>query len=97
MREFVEKAFAHVGRGIAWHGKGVGEKGIDVRSSNVLVQVDPRYFRPTEVDLLLGDSSKARQRLGWRHKVGFDDLVKEMVACDLKHVQLERERMNRHD
>jgi GDPmannose 4,6-dehydratase len=97
VREFVEKAFAHVGRGIAWHGKGVGEKGIDVRSGDVLVEVDPRYFRPTEVDLLLGDPSKARQRLGWRHKIGFDDLVKEMVAYDLKHVQLERERMNRHD
>jgi GDPmannose 4,6-dehydratase len=97
VREFVEKAFAHVGRRIAWRGAGVGERGIDANSGQVLVEVDPRYFRPTEVDLLLGDPSKARQRLGWRHKTSFAELVDEMVASDLAQVRLETERINRHD
>jgi len=83
VREFVEKAFAIVGREIAWQGSGVDEKGLDVRSGRALVEVDPRYFRPTEVDLLLGDPSKARQKLGWKHRTSFDDLVKEMVEADL--------------
>src|SRR6195256_1383978 len=83
VREFVEKAFAIVGKEIAWQGSGVNEKGLDVRSGHVLVEVDPRYFRPTEVDLLLGDPSKARQKLGWKHRTSFDDLVKEMVEADL--------------
>jgi GDPmannose 4,6-dehydratase len=63
----------------------------------VLVAIDPRYFRPTEVDLLVGDAGKAHQKLGWRHKTSFADLVKEMVASDLVQVRLEKERMNRHD
>ena len=63
----------------------------------MLVEIDPRYFRPTEVDLLLGDPSKARQRLGWRHKTSFDDLVKEMVAADLAVVAREKVRKSRHD
>ena len=83
VREFVEKAFACVNRSIEWRGSGVKEKGIDARSGQMLVEVDARYFRPTEVDLLLGDPSKARQRLGWRHKTSFDEMVKEMVAADL--------------
>ncbi len=83
VREFVEKAFAFVGKEIAWQGSGVDEKGLDVRSGRALVEVDPRYFRPTEVDLLLGDPSKARQKLGWKHRTSFDDLVKEMVEADL--------------
>ena len=83
VREFVEKAFAIVGKEIAWQGSGVDEKGLDVRSGRALVEVDPRYFRPTEVDLLLGDPSKARQKLGWKHRTSFDDLVKEMVEADL--------------
>jgi GDPmannose 4,6-dehydratase len=97
VREFVEKAFAHVNRRIEWRGSGRDEKGIDAGSGQVLVEIDPRYFRPTEVDLLVGDPSKARQRLGWRHKTSFDDMVKEMVACDLTAVRDERERKNRHD
>jgi GDPmannose 4,6-dehydratase len=97
VREFVERAFAHVGRHIAWRGVGVEEKGIDAKSGQVLVEVDPRYFRPTEVDLLLGDPGKARQRLGWHHKTSFEDLVKDMVAHDLDQVRLEKQRMNRHD
>ena len=97
VREFVERAFDHVGRRIAWRGAGVKETGVDAKSGQVLVEIDPRYFRPTEVDLLLGDPSKARQRLGWRHKTSFADLVKEMVDSDLALVRLEKERINRHD
>lgn len=97
VREFAEKAFAHVGRHIEWRGSGIDEKGIDARSGQVLIAIDPRYFRPTEVDLLLGDPSKAHQRLGWRHKTSFDDLVKEMVDADLATGRHEKERKNRHD
>lgn len=97
VREFAEKAFAHVGRRIEWRGSGIGEKGMDARSGQVLIEVDPRYSRPTEVDVLLGDPSKAHQRLGWRHKTSFGDLVKEMVDADLSVVRREKERKNRHD
>ena len=97
VREFIEKAFAHVGRNIEWRGSGVDEKGIDARSGQVLIEVDARYFRPTEVDLLVGDPSKAQHRLGWRHKTSFDELVKEMVEADLVAVRRERERKNRDD
>jgi GDPmannose 4,6-dehydratase len=62
-----------------------------------LVEIDPRYFRPTEVDVLLGDPGKAHQKLGWHHKTSFPDLVAEMVDSDLTQVRLEKERMNRHD
>ena len=84
VREFVEKAFARVGKEIIWRGAGVEEKGIDRASGRALVEIDARYFRPTEVDLLLGDPSKARSRLGWHHRVSFDELVAEMVAADLR-------------
>ena len=97
VREFADEAFAHVGRRLEWRGKGVKEKGVDARSGQVLIEVDPRYFRPTEVALLLGDPSKAHQKLGWRHKTTFDQLVKEMVESDLKIVRREQERINRHD
>jgi GDPmannose 4,6-dehydratase len=89
VREFVEEAFAQVGKKIVWRGFGVDEKGLDARSGRVLVEVDPRYFRPTEVDLLIGDSKKAREKLGWRHKVSFDALVAEMVQADLELVRQE--------
>src|SRR5580693_4194860 len=83
IREFVEKAFACVGRRIDWQGEGVAERGLDAASGNVLIEIDPRYFRPTEVDLLIGDASKARQKLGWMPKTPFAQLVKEMMAKDL--------------
>ncbi|MDH2382175.1 MULTISPECIES: GDP-mannose 4,6-dehydratase [Bradyrhizobium] len=83
VREFVELAFAEVGRSIEWRGKGVEEIGVDKASGNTLVQIDPAYFRPTEVDLLIGDASKARAKLGWAPKTPFAQLVKEMVASDL--------------
>jgi len=93
VREFVDKAFAQIGIGIVWQGVGADEKGIDAGSGRVLVEVDPGYFRPTEVDFLIGDASKARAKLGWKHRVSFDDLVAEMVAADLKNVALEKSRV----
>jgi GDPmannose 4,6-dehydratase len=89
VREFVEKAFARVGRKIEWRGNGVAEQGVESGTGRVLVEVDPRYFRPTEVDCLLGDPTKARQKLGWKHQVTFDQLVHEMVDEDIKTVRLE--------
>ncbi len=92
VREFVELAFYHVGRPIEWRGSGVDEKGYDPRTGKAVVEIDPRYFRPTEVDLLLGDPRKAHQRLGWRHRISFQDLVVEMVESDLAKVKGETER-----
>jgi GDPmannose 4,6-dehydratase len=83
VREFVELAFARTERRILWHGRGVDEVGLDAGTGRELVRVDPRYFRPTEVDRLQGDPAKARARLGWRHRTGFADLVREMVEADL--------------
>src|SRR5262249_19297198 len=83
VREFVERSFAEVGRRIGWKGSGVDEKGGDERTGEVLVEVDPRFFRPTEVDILCGDASKARTKLGWRCNVTFAELVREMVRHDL--------------
>jgi GDPmannose 4,6-dehydratase len=94
VREFVELAFGHVGRKVEWRGSGRNEQGVDARTGEVVVEIDSRYFRPTEVDLLLGDPTKAREKLGWRHKTSFRDLVREMVEADL--VEVERE-YRRHD
>ena len=82
VRDFVEIAFAECGRNIGWKGKGVDETGVDARTGATLVRIDRRYFRPTEVDLLIGDASKARAKLGWAPKTTFAELVKEMVAAD---------------
>jgi GDPmannose 4,6-dehydratase len=90
VREFVELAFKQVGREIVWSGKGVEETGSDRRGGAVLVRVDREYFRPTEVDLLLGDPRKARDRLGWHHKTRFPELVAEMVAADMKFAAIEK-------
>jgi len=83
VREFVERAFAEVGRRIVWRGTGLDEVGIDAATGTVLVRIDPRYFRPTEVQTLLGDASKARAKLGWRPSVTFAELVAQMVAADV--------------
>jgi len=83
VREFVELAFAEIGIVIEWKGADSGEYGLCRKTGRTLVRVDPRYFRPTEIDVLIGDSTKARQKLGWKPKVGFHDLVREMVASDL--------------
>ena len=87
VREFVELAFAELGYEIEWQGSGVDEKGIDKNTGRVLVEVDPRYFRPAEVELLWGDSTKARTELGWEPKYSFMDLVKEMVQSDLENLK----------
>jgi GDPmannose 4,6-dehydratase len=92
VRELVELAFAETGVRIEWRGEGVDETGIDASSGQVRVAVDPRYFRPTEVDLLIGDPSKAHNRLGWAHEIGFESLVAEMVAADLAAVSQEARR-----
>jgi GDPmannose 4,6-dehydratase len=97
VREFVELSFAEVGREIEWRGQGADEKGYDAKSGDVLIEIDPNYFRPTEVDLLIGDPTKAREKLGWESRHSFKDLVKEMVAADLKVVDQERWRSNRID
>jgi len=83
VREMVELSFAHVGRRIAWRGKGVEETGVDETSGKTVVKIDPTYFRPTEVDLLVGDASKAREVLGWTPKRSFAQLVEEMMMSDL--------------
>jgi GDPmannose 4,6-dehydratase len=97
VREFVQRAFARVGRAIEWRGKGVKEQGIEGKTGKVRIEIDPRYFRPTEVDLLIGDPSKARQKLGWKHKVDFGSLIDEMVDCDLKLMRTEGVGRNLHD
>ncbi|MFI5150611.1 MAG: GDP-mannose 4,6-dehydratase [Bacteroidia bacterium] len=84
VRKFVEMAFAETGVSLEWKGKGVDEKGIDKASGKVRVEIDPKYFRPTEVDLLIGDASKAKKHLGWEPKHSLEQLVKEMMASDLK-------------
>lgn len=84
VREFAELAFREAGFSIEWKGAGVEEKGVDAATGRVLVEVDPRYFRPTEVELLIGDATKAHEKLGWKHETGFEELVREMVAHDLK-------------
>ena len=86
VREFVDAAFHEVGINIRWDGKGIDEKGYD-DSGKVLVEVDPRYFRPTEVETLLGDPTKAKEKLGWQPKVTFKELVAEMVREDLKDAE----------
>jgi GDPmannose 4,6-dehydratase len=89
VREFIERAFAEIDKTIVWEGAGIDEIGKDQATGRVLVRIDPRYFRPLEVDYLLGDPTKAKTKLGWTHSVGFADLVKEMVAADLETVRSE--------
>ncbi len=84
VRAFCEKAFAVAGIDLAWHGEGSDEKGINRRTGDLAVAIDPRYFRPTEVDLLLGDARKARRELGWQLRYTLDAMIEEMVAADLR-------------
>jgi GDPmannose 4,6-dehydratase len=95
VREFVERAFACVDRSIEWRGKGAKEAGFDAKTGKDIVRIDPRYFRPTEVDELLGDASKARAQLGWKPKVTFAELVAEMVESDRTAVEQETARNDR--
>jgi GDPmannose 4,6-dehydratase len=92
VREFVEGAFAHVGRHIEWRGSGVEEIGMDAKSNQPLVSIDPRYFRPTEVERLLGNPAKAKRKLGWSHRVGFTELIAEMMESDLQRAPHARQR-----
>src|SRR6056297_256944 len=87
VREFVEQAFKYVDVDIVWEGEGVNEKGINKNTGKVLVEVDPEYFRPTEVDVLIGDASKAKEELGWEPEVTFNELVNIMVDSDLKAIE----------
>ncbi len=95
VREFVERAFAHVGRTIAWSGEGIAEVGYEPKTGRELVKVDPRYFRPTEVDQLLGDASKAAAKLDWKPKTKFGELVAEMVTSDLANIEQDAWRKDR--
>ena len=98
VREFVDLAFSKVGRTIEWRGEGVDETGVDSASGEILVRIDTRYFRPTEVDILQGDASKARRVLGWKHTVSFPELVAEMVDSDLSVIAKESKiRVSRHE
>ncbi len=90
VREFVELAFAEVGRQIVWSGKGVDEIGTDRATNRVVIRVDPAYFRPTEVELLLGNPDKARSKLGWHHRTSFYDLVAEMMLVDMQLAEIEQ-------
>jgi GDPmannose 4,6-dehydratase len=96
VRSFVDAAFKAVDIGIDWTGDGVAEKGLEAGTGRVLVEVDPRYFRPTEVDLLIGDPAKARQKLGWSATTTLAEMVVEMVESDLTVVRDERNRRDRH-
>jgi GDPmannose 4,6-dehydratase len=89
VREFCERAFARAGWDLAWRGEGTAEKGVDRKSGRVLVEIDPSYFRPTEVDHLMGDASRARARLGWAPTVDFEGLVALMTDADLRLAERE--------
>lgn len=95
VREFVELAFREVEIDLAWEGEGLQEKGRDAKTGAVRVEVDSRYLRPTELDIQLGDATKARQVLGWRHKTSFEELVSDMVRADLNAIPEERRRLDR--
>lgn len=97
VREFVELAFAETGRTIVWSGEGIDETGRDATTDAVLVSVDPRYFRPTEVDLLLGDPRKAKAKLGWTHTTPFAELVSQMTAADRSLIAAQAHRKDRYE
>jgi GDPmannose 4,6-dehydratase len=94
VRTFAELAFKEVGIDLEWRGKGKEEKGIDKKTGKTLVEVDPKYFRPTEVDLLIGDPTKAHEKLGWKHKHSLNDLVKDMVKFDLADAKRDEHLVN---
>ncbi|MFA5026126.1 MAG: GDP-mannose 4,6-dehydratase [Candidatus Shapirobacteria bacterium] len=94
VREFVEKACKILGIDLAWKGKGLEEKGIDNKTGKTIIEIDPIYFRPAEVDLLIGDYSKAKKILGWEPRTKFDDLVKLMIDDDFK---IEKENLRKHE
>ncbi len=87
VREFVEKAFYEVGITITWEGSDVDEVGMDAGSERILVEIDPRYFRPTGVDILVGDATKARKKLGWEPRVTFEELIRRMIREDCREAE----------
>ena len=87
IREFAERAFAEVGITLGWTGRGVDEVGRDTKTGNTVVSVDPTYFRPTEVDLLIGDATKARKKLGWKPTLDLQQMIEEMIASDLEEAR----------
>ena len=87
VREFCEVAFKEVGIDIEWQGEGIEEKGIDKKTNKVVIDIDPQYFRPVEVESLLGDNSKIRENLGWNPKTSFSELVKLMIESDLNEIR----------
>jgi GDPmannose 4,6-dehydratase len=89
VREFCELAFKEVGINMKFTGKGINEKGIDINTGKEIIEIDPRYFRPTEVELLVGNSDKARKELGWKPKTTLEELVTLMVKHDLKELSAE--------
>ena len=91
VRRFVELAFAELGREIVWHGAGLDEVGKDAKTGDVLVEIDPRYFRPAEVHHLIGDASKAKRKLGWEAKIGLEELVQEMVSSAYTRAKQDRQ------
>ena len=84
VREFVELAWQYLGKRILWKGEGINEKGYDKETGNLIVEVSPRYYRPSEVDTLLGDPSKAMKKLGWRAKISLEEMINEMMENDIK-------------
>ncbi len=88
VREFCERSFCHAGINLEWIGEGIEEKGINAQTGKKIIEIDPRYFRPTEVDLLVGDATKAQQKLGWSPKYSFDELIEEMIQEDQEKVNL---------
>jgi GDPmannose 4,6-dehydratase len=84
VKQFIEKAAKHVGMNIEWEGEGVDEKGIDRNTGKVVIEIDPRYFRPAEVELLIGDATKAKEKLGWVPKTDLEGLIDIMMKNDLK-------------
>jgi GDPmannose 4,6-dehydratase len=97
VRELIELAFGETGVRLDWEGSGPNEVGRDAASGQIRVRIDPRYFRPSEVDTLIGDASKARNKLGWKHKVSFPELVSEMVRADLVTMKQERDSLGRRN
>jgi len=87
VRDFCEIAFREIGVGLKWEGEGVSEKGMNAKTGDIIIEVDSRYFRPSEVESLLGDSTKAKEKLGWNPKISFEELIKEMVEFDLKEAK----------
>lgn len=88
VRDFIQRAAKHVGMDIVWEGEGVNEKGIDIKTGKVIVEIDPRYFRPAEVELLVGDASKAKREMGWETKVELDELIEIMMKNDMKEAEI---------